>query len=110
MGSFPIGIRQSEIGNAMIFPVRTDIPLRSRPWMNYAIILANVVVSVWGWRYPTLAEAYELNARDPHLGNFLSYAFLHQAGAVVPWLSVHLVGNMLGLYIFGNNVNDRLGS
>jgi membrane associated rhomboid family serine protease len=93
----------------MIFPVRTDIPLRSRPWMNYAIILANLVVSVWGWKYPTLAEAYELNTRDPHLANFLSYAFLHQAGAVVPWLSIHLIGNMLALYIFGNNVNDRLG-
>ncbi|HEY7117107.1 MAG TPA: rhomboid family intramembrane serine protease, partial [Tepidisphaeraceae bacterium] len=25
------------------------------------------------------------------------------------WLSVHLLGNMLALYMFGNNVNDRLG-
>ena len=31
----------------MLLPLRTDIPLRSRPWMNYVIILANVVVSVW---------------------------------------------------------------
>ena len=27
----------------MIFPVRTDVPLRSRPWMNWAIILAKWV-------------------------------------------------------------------
>src|SRR3954470_16452576 len=94
----------------MIFPVRTDVPLRSRPWMNWVIILANVAVSVWGWKYPTLAEHYELNGRDPHVFNFLSYAFLHQAGTVVPWLSIHLIGNMLALYMFGNNVNDRLGS
>lgn len=94
----------------MIFPVRTDVPLRSRPWMNWLIILANVAVSVWGWKYPTIAEHYELNARDPHLVNFLSYAFLHQAGAIAPWLSIHLIGNMLALYMFGNNVNDRLGS
>src|SRR6476620_2131103 len=94
----------------MIFPVRTDIPLRSRPWMNAVIILANDAVSIWGWKYPTLAENYELNARDPHLWNFVSYAFLHQAGAVAPWLSIHLIGNMLALYMFGNNVNDRLGS
>src|SRR3954447_2426336 len=93
----------------MILPVRTDIPLRSRPWMNWAIILVNVAVSVWGWKFPTLAEHYELNARDPHVFNFLSYAFLHQAGAVAPWLSIHLLGNMLALYMFGNNVNDRLG-
>jgi membrane associated rhomboid family serine protease len=94
----------------MVFPVRTDIPLRSRPWMNWLIILANVGISLWGWRYPTLAEHYELNARDPHLLNFLSYAFLHQPGTLAPWLSIHLIGNMLALYMFGNNVNDRLGS
>jgi membrane associated rhomboid family serine protease len=93
----------------MIFPLRTDVPLRSRPWMNWVIIAVNVAISVWGWKYPTLADHYELNARDPHLLNFLSYAFLHQAGVVVPWLSVHLIGNMLALYMFGNNVNDRLG-
>jgi membrane associated rhomboid family serine protease len=78
--------------------------------MNWVIMAVNVAVSVWGWKYPTLADHYELNAHDPHLFNFLSYAFLHQAGAVVPWLSVHLIGNMLALYMFGNNVNDRLGS
>jgi membrane associated rhomboid family serine protease len=78
--------------------------------MNWVIIAVNVAVSVWGWKYPTVADHYELNAHDPHLFNFLSYAFLHQAGAVVPWLSVHLIGNMLALYMFGNNVNDRLGS
>jgi len=93
----------------MIFPLRTDIPLRSRPWMNYALILANVIVSVWGWKYPTVAEQFELNARDPHLLNYFSYAFLHQAGAVAPWLSIHLLGNMLALFLFGNNVNDKVG-
>jgi membrane associated rhomboid family serine protease len=93
----------------MLLPLRTDIPLRARPWMNYAIILVTIALSVWGWKYPTLAEHYELNARDPHLVNFLSYAFLHQPGALAPWLSIHLIGNVLALYLFGNNVNDRLG-
>ena len=93
----------------MVFPLRTDIPLRSRPWVNYALILANVVISVWGWKYPTIAEQYELNARDPQLFDYFSYAFLHQTGAVAPWLSIHLIGNMLALWLFGNNVNDRLG-
>jgi membrane associated rhomboid family serine protease len=77
--------------------------------MNNALILANVILSVWGWKYPTVAEQYELNARDPHLLNYFSYAFLHQTGAVAPWLSIHLIGNMLALWLFGNNVNDRLG-
>lgn len=39
---------------------------------------------------------------DWHLQQFLSYAFLH--GGI--W---HVVGNMFFLYVFGNNVNDKLG-
>src|SRR5689334_7771649 len=93
----------------MLIPVRTDVPLRSRPWMNWVIIGVTVVVSVWGWAYPAAAEGYELNARDPRVVHFISYAFLHQAGAVAPWLSIHLLGNVLALYLFGRNVNDRLG-
>lgn len=93
----------------MLLPLRTDIPLDRKPWMNWFIIAVNVGVSVWGWKYPTLAGHYELNARDPHVLSFFSYAFLHQAGAWAPWLSIHLLGNLLALYLFGNNVNDRLG-
>jgi len=39
---------------------------------------------------------------DWHLQQFLSYAFLH--GGI--W---HVIGNMFFLYVFGNNVNDKLG-
>jgi membrane associated rhomboid family serine protease len=38
----------------------------------------------------------------PHLWQFVSYAFLH--GSLM-----HIIGNMFFLYLFGNNVNDRLG-
>jgi membrane associated rhomboid family serine protease len=38
----------------------------------------------------------------PHLWQFISYAFLH--GSIL-----HIVGNMFFLYLFGNNVNDKLG-
>jgi membrane associated rhomboid family serine protease len=45
---------------------------------------------------------YHLDPANPALVNFITYAFLH---GNVP----HLLGNMLFLYIFGNNVNDKLG-
>src|SRR5690606_30503901 len=45
---------------------------------------------------------YYLNPRAPELHQFLSYQFLHAS-----WL--HLLGNMLFLYVFGNSVEDRLG-
>jgi membrane associated rhomboid family serine protease len=43
-----------------------------------------------------------LTANRPYLWQFVSYAFLH--GGLM-----HIVGNMFFLYLFGNNVNDKLG-
>ncbi len=87
----------------MILPIRTDSPLRSTPYVNYALIVLNVAAffiqrQVWGNITPTLA----LYPHDPTLPGFITYAFLH--GGIA-----HLVGNMLFLYIFGNNVNDKMG-
>ena len=39
----------------------------------------------------------------PYLWQFVSYAFLH--GGLM-----HIFGNMFFLYLFGNNVNDKLGN
>jgi hypothetical protein len=43
-----------------------------------------------------------LNPVRPDLWQFISYAFLH--GGLF-----HILGNMFFLYLFGNNVNDKLG-
>jgi membrane associated rhomboid family serine protease len=48
------------------------------------------------------AVQFMLNPARPHLWQFVSYAFLH--GSVL-----HIFGNMYFLYLFGNNVNDKLG-
>jgi len=52
-----------------------------------------------GW-----ANQFVLDPRPGHLflWQFVSYAFLH-AGFM------HIAGNMFFLYLFGNNVNDKLG-
>jgi membrane associated rhomboid family serine protease len=86
----------------MIIPLRTDSPLRSTPWMNYALIAANIVVFIITIAHPHAGDQYGVSARQPLLYQFITYQFLH-----ANWL--HIVGNMLFLYIFGNNVNDRLG-
>ena len=70
--------------------------------MNWAIIAANVIVFVIERRNPALDIQWALNPRDPHLTGYLSYMWLHANVG-------HLVMNMLFLYIFGNNVNDRMG-
>ncbi len=96
----------------MIFPIRTDSPLRTTPWTNWAILLANVAVFFCELANRKLVANYGLSARDPSLLRFFSYAFVHgnPEGALGGWDSwAHLAVNMLALYIFGNNVNDRLG-
>jgi len=51
-----------------------------------------------GW-----ANQFVLASRgQQELWQFVSYAFLH-AGLM------HIAGNMFFLYLFGNNVNDKLG-
>ena len=42
-------------------PLRTDTPLRARPWMNWLLILANVVLFLVQ-RAPGFAEAYNQRA------------------------------------------------
>jgi membrane associated rhomboid family serine protease len=86
----------------MFIPIRTDSPLRSTPWANWFLIAANVICYVIQVNTPSHLLAFHLNAADPHLLNFITYAFLH--GSIL-----HLVGNMIFLYAFGNNVNDRMG-
>jgi membrane associated rhomboid family serine protease len=87
----------------MLFPWRTDSPLHSTPWMNWLLILVNVVVFGIEKINPNINARYMLSPRTPELAAFFTYAFLHANIG-------HLLGNMLFLYIFGNNVNDKMGN
>jgi membrane associated rhomboid family serine protease len=87
-----------------LLPLRTDSPLRSTPYMNWLIILANVLVFAATATHPDgWDHAFALQPRTPTLFQFISYQFLH-AGFL------HIIGNMLFLFIFGNNVNDKMGN
>ncbi len=100
----------------MIIPLRTDCPLRRVPWMNWGLIALNVVVflltsssadrSIHGplafWHGEPIKQIWALNPQQPALWQYFTYQFLHEN-----WL--HILGNMLFLYIFGNNINDRMG-
>lgn len=88
----------------MILPIKTDSPLRSTPWANWLLIAANILVYIAeGVLPPGTFSSWVLNAGNPRLHEFVSYAFMHSGSA-------HLVGNMLFLYIFGQNICDRLGN
>lgn len=98
-----------------MIPIRTSISPRKTPYANYIIILLNIVIFILSIR-PAIdpqtrqrviglrlwAEQFMLTPIRPYLWQFVTYAFLH--GSLM-----HILGNMYFLYLFGNNVNDKLG-
>jgi membrane associated rhomboid family serine protease len=98
----------------LVLPIGTDNPLHRRPWANYAIIGVNaavffapMVLSLLGQgpreRLDYFFQSYKLSPAQPHLYEFITYAFLHAN-------FLHIFGNMFFLYVFGNCVNDKLGN
>jgi membrane associated rhomboid family serine protease len=99
----------------MLLPIRTSIRPRRTPYANYALIFANVVIfllTFWphteartgaGEILRPWAQHFQLMSSRPYLWQFITYAFLHGG-------YMHIFGNMFFLYIFGNNVNDKLGN
>ncbi|RKY26476.1 MAG: hypothetical protein DRP83_04195 [Planctomycetota bacterium] len=91
----------------MIIPIRTDYRRKHIPWVNYAIILVNVLLFITGYNGASDAGRLRigglmLDPDLPHLWQFFSCMFLHAGWA-------HLLGNMIFLWVFGNAVNDKLG-
>jgi membrane associated rhomboid family serine protease len=102
-----------------MIPLKDDNPTRTFPVINYALILANVGVFLYQLTLgPHAYKAFVLaNATIPmripaylsgHLGFQMAFypmftsMFLH--GGLM-----HLLGNMLFLYVFGDNVEDAFG-
>lgn len=87
-----------------IFPVKTDVRLRSVPWANWLLIAANFAVYLMEvGNFRSFFVDWALNSQRPELHQFITYAFKHSSAA-------HIIGNMLFLYIFGNNICDKLGN
>jgi len=102
-----------------MIPLKDDNPTRTFPFINIALIVANVLVFFYQVSLPPhAAKAFLLaNATIPtripaYLGGYLGFKmafypvftsmFLHGG-----WM--HLLGNMLFLYVFGDNVEDYFG-
>ncbi len=101
-----------------MFPLYDTIPSKRRPYIMYAIIVANVIVFF-----------YELSLTQPQLLEFFAeYGILPArytvskvreilGFSILPWVThmfihggwAHILGNMWYLWIFGDNVEDVLG-
>ncbi|HEU4413086.1 MAG TPA: rhomboid family intramembrane serine protease [Polyangiaceae bacterium] len=96
-----------------MFPLRDRLPSRTTPFVTWLLIAANVLAFLYelamveavGDRFIMAWGLVPARfARDPaaEAVTVLTSMFLHGG-----WL--HLGGNMLFLWIFGDNVEDRLG-
>lgn len=93
----------------MLFPLGTDRPLRRPTRVTYALIGINLAIHIWGAvmeraspdRFSQFTEAFWLDPQQVTLWGLITYQFLHGGLA-------HLLGNLLFLYVFGPNVEDRL--
>ena len=92
----------------MIIPVGDKNPLRTTPYVTWLLIAANVAVSFYYMIYRRdraveIVHAYALKPDQwMDLKTIFTSMFLH--GDLL-----HLLGNMLFLYIVGDNVEDRVG-
>lgn len=89
-----------------MIPIRTDRKLRHPPLINYLIIVANFAVFIFlqhtSGDLPA-GRPYLLHPDMPQVYQFFSSMFMHN-----DWM--HLLGNMLFLWVFGNAVNDIFGN
>ncbi|PVA09327.1 rhomboid family intramembrane serine protease [Pelagivirga sediminicola] len=96
-----------------MFPIRDHNPSGRTPYVTYALMAANIAIFLSYW--PLFDQPRALNAffvewamipaRVMHAdayGSLVSSMFLHGG-----WM--HLAGNMLFLWIFGDNLEDEMG-
>jgi membrane associated rhomboid family serine protease len=107
-----------------MFPIRDDQPSFSTPFVNYFIIGLNVIVFLFEqsvqYQDPRgyLALMYQFGVVPRQITHELAGAgHFSLAGAFLPILTsmflhagwLHIIGNMWFLWIFGDNIEDRLG-
>ena len=102
-----------------MFPIHDDTErMHGRPWLNYGMIGVNIAVFVWqitvdpsciiGCQNQELFMQYgtvpDVLFEDPQRGaaTIITSMFMHGGGA-------HILGNMVFLFVFGDNIEDRYG-
>jgi len=102
-----------------MFPLRDSIRSRTFPLVTFVLITVNVVMFIWELMLGRhLDQALIRLSIIPVRYTIPDVAALHSLGELVlPFFSsmflhggwVHLLGNMWVLWIFGDNVEERLG-
>src|SRR5580765_7092461 len=103
----------------MFIPLKDENPTRITPFVNYLLVAANAVVFLYELTLPPRGQAAfaMLYGTVPLRFTHLLSGHGHVEAALVPLLTsmflhagpAHLLGNMLFLWIFGDNVEEFCG-
>jgi len=97
-----------------MIPLQDTVRSRRPPIINWLIILTNVILFLYEIHLPRSAlqrfatsygvvpRRFLMNPSLTQIGTLFSSMFLHGGWA-------HLISNMWALYIFGDNIEDRMG-
>ena len=90
-----------------MIPLRDVIPSRTTPYITVTIIILNALAWLFELALPAdvrtiFLQVYGVVPADFHATTLITSMFLHGG-----WM--HVLGNMWYLWIFGDNVEDRLG-
>ena len=104
----------------MILPIKNDNPTITRPWVTLSIVAINSIVFLYSY----LLGTHGFDVFTQRMG-LIPFEITHAVDAVSPtpiplYLTIfsamfmhgglmHLGGNLLYLWIFGNNVVDSMG-
>ncbi|HNT55413.1 MAG TPA: rhomboid family intramembrane serine protease [Anaerolineaceae bacterium] len=97
-----------------MIPIRDSIPTHRVPIVNYVLIGVNLVVFILMWlagpeqnnlvyQFAMIPANFKNGIDLGDVGDIFTSMFMHAGLA-------HIAGNMLYLWIFGDNIEDRLGS
>jgi membrane associated rhomboid family serine protease len=107
-----------------VVPLKDDNPYEITPYITYSLIIANVLVFLYQLSLsPAALEAFfQTWAVVPRelTASFISGEFALSPQGVPEWVTLfssqflhggflHIISNMWFLWIFGNNVEDKLG-
>jgi membrane associated rhomboid family serine protease len=90
-----------------VIPLRDIIPSRTTPYITVTIIALNALAWLFELSLPrdvllVRLQIYGVVPADFHAATLISSMFLHGSWS-------HVIGNMWYLWIFGDNIEDRLG-
>ncbi len=98
-----------------MIPLHDDNPTETTPFFTIALIAGNILVFVYELTLPTLASAQQFVMSFAMIpGEIVSADIRREAVTLFTSMFLHagimhLAGNMIYLWIFGNNIEDAVG-